>query len=164
MNNSRNISLIETFDDTFQTRKVLFEKYSNLLKKCLLTDFDSAHWRQQNVNINSVINGLSRINESIYGESFYSADDANTMLVTLSNCTHFIKNAYIHNNQIYGDIFFAESPKAKEFKELFELGFIGFQLRATGYRDYEPQAEEEFDREYSTRIVDIITWDLILKN
>jgi len=139
----------QIFDNVFE-RKVLFEKYDPYLGAILLTDGTS--WGYPNFNTESVtqaIENINTINNVLYGE-IHEERDMLCDLVRLSNVSHTIKNVFLRDGKIYGEVTWLDTPSGRIMRELLRNNFQAkFMIRAAGNID---EQETVIDR--------IITWDV----
>ena len=136
----------QIFDNVFE-RKVLFEKYDPYLGAVLLTDGTS--WRYPNLNTESVIQAIENLKPLLYGE-IHEEREILCDVVSLSNVSHVIKNIFLRDGKIYGEVTWLDTPSGRIMKELLRNNFQAkFMIRATGNIN---QAE--------TEIANIITWDV----
>jgi len=136
----------QIFDNVFE-RKVLFEKYDPYLGAVLLTDGTS--WVYPNLNTESVIQAIENLKPLLYGE-IHEEREILCDVVSLSNVSHVIKNVFLRDGKIYGEVTWLDTPSGRIMKELLRNNFQAkFMIRAIGNVN---QAE--------TEIASIITWDV----
>jgi len=149
-------------------KKILIEKYYEKNKEVdyvLLTDFESETWEMKNVDMPSVIESVSsfknRLKEGIiYGDLIEKNSDYN---FTLKNQTFRIKNIYLKNKKIYGDIEFLDMTKAILLKELLNKNLCTFNLIAFSWCNDDCSYNPWVSEDERTVFTDILTWDLMIK-
>jgi hypothetical protein len=130
------------------TRKVLFEKYDKYLGYVLLNDF--AMWEYININMASLEDAVERINikGGCYGEPKRDGYGEMFGSVEIKNISHVITNVKIRGSELYGKVYFLDTPMGKIVKDIKGKGQIKFEIVATG----------SINNAGETTINEILTW------